>query len=110
MERRVSVEDFTQCTETGGRNLVPHRFEKTARYFRVLVNAQMGEDKRADQPTPNSALMIDAVAMLRRSAVVPVILGDTHGQTPQTVRGQQAPRRHRQQIFAGMAKAVTRAE
>ena len=91
MERRVSVEDFTQRTETGGRDLFLHRFEKTPCHFRILVNAQMGEDKRANKPTPDSSLMIDAVAMLGRSAVVPVVLGDTHGQTPQSVRGQQAP-------------------
>src|ERR1700740_527037 len=87
MERRVSVEDFTQRTETGGRDLFRHRFEKTTCHFRVLVNAQMGQDKWADQPTPNGALVIDAVAMLRRSAVVPVIIGALHGQTPQTMRG-----------------------
>src|ERR1700757_4768853 len=64
MERRVSVEDFAQRTETSGRDLIRHWFEKTACHFRVLVNAQMGEDKRADQPAPNGALVIDAVAML----------------------------------------------
>jgi len=65
MERRVSVEDFAQRTYAGGCDLFSHGFEKTTSHFRILVNAQMGEDKRAKKPTPDSSLMVDAIAMLR---------------------------------------------
>src|SRR5439155_9373166 len=88
----IPVVNFTERSEAVAGDLFAYRVEKTFCRVAVSVDADVGKDKRPDEPAPNRTLVIDAIALPRAAPVVSLIARFPLRQTAQSVRCCQAPR------------------
>src|SRR6185437_10659196 len=83
------VEDFADRAEAGIGEVPGDSFERALRRGRVAVNAVMGERVGAEQPGPDRALVIGAVAVPDAAAAARAKPGRTRRQRAQAERRHQ---------------------
>ena len=72
--RRLSVEDFSQGSQSVIVEMVGHRFEIGKGRARIAIHAMVRQHKGAKEPTPDGALMIGAVPIPDISTILSHIL------------------------------------
>ena len=90
-KRCLAVENFTQATQTSGGELVGHGLQDLHSLIWIAIDPEVGQAKWTQQPAPNGALMVGAVALSLVATIMALVLGLGRGQAAQTVRGQQVP-------------------
>src|SRR5579872_1180800 len=91
-EWRFAIEDLANAAEPGCQKMVGHWLEKRKGPPRVVVNAQVGQDKRAEQPGPHCSLVVSGVALRLRALVIAAVVRIGRIQTSQSMRRRQAQR------------------
>src|SRR5258706_1563297 len=67
--RRIAVEDFTDCSDTGLSKVCGDALEEGERVRRVAINPLVCDCKGTQQPAPHRALVVAGVALARAAAV-----------------------------------------
>ena len=88
-EGGIAIEDFADAANAVIGQVVHERLEIGESLLRVFVNAQVGPNEGANEPTPNCALMIGTVALGTVAAVHSDVFGVIRGEGAQAVGGQQ---------------------
>src|SRR5258706_13919389 len=91
-ERWIAVKNFARCAEAGGRDMLQHRFEKRCSNRRILMDVQVRQRERAQQPAPDCPLMIGGIAFFRLTRIPPAVARLARPQTPQSERSQEFTR------------------
>ena len=85
----IAVEDFADAAYAVVSQVVDEGLQEGAGQLTVAVDAQVGADERAEQPAPNSALVVGAVTLAQVAAVMGVVLRVIRREAAQAVWGQQ---------------------
>src|SRR5271166_4405648 len=91
-ERRVAVKNLADRAETGCAEMVAKWREDPHRRVRILKDPQVRGEERADQPPPDRALVISAVAMKLIAAIQARIRRIGWRERTQSMGGQQRAR------------------
>src|SRR5258706_12089051 len=87
--RRIAVEDFTDCSDTGLSKVCGDAAEEGERVRRVAINPLVCDCKGTQQPAPHRALVVAGVALARAAAVVGNVGGVRRLERAQSERCQQ---------------------
>jgi len=91
-EGRIAIEDFADAAKPMDHQVVGDGFKKPHGLFRILVDAEMRQHIRAEQPSPDSSLMVRAIAVELRAAIMPTILPLILREAAKPVRSEQLAR------------------
>src|SRR5580692_4952996 len=89
--RRIAVEDFTYGAHGLILQRVPHPLQQSFRCLCIAGDAMHSETEGAEQPSPDGALVIAAVALPHSTAVARAIGGIAGRQRAQAEGGEQLP-------------------
>src|SRR5579863_7423382 len=89
MVRRIGVEEFGEGADTVGRGELGERLEEGQGGGTVLIYAVMGQGEGAEEPCPDSALMVGGVAFARAAGIGGGVAGFAGGEAAQAVGGDE---------------------
>ena len=98
-ERSVSIKNFAYRAEPVSMNVPAEWFENAQSGGAVSINTKMSQREWAEQPSPDGALMVDAIAGMRITTVVSAVTIFAGSEAAQAVRSEEMLRANLHDVF-----------